>query len=115
MSQSISNYKKLSKDEKQTLAKKLTSSSAEDRDKSIKRQCYKQAAQLYRTVVRVFGGVDEMKRAMEAQPSGLTARCVFVDITMCDETQTGPKSRRMCKAPSEAAACVIKRPCMRVH
>ena len=52
--------------------------------------------------MQIFNTVDDAKNYMTNRQPGLTARIIMIDITGLPETQTGPKSRRPCKAPSEA-------------
>ena len=61
-----------------------------------------QAATLYRNALQVFESVDEARAYMTNRTPGLTARVIIVDITAMTESQSGAKSRKVCKALSEA-------------
>lgn len=64
----------------------------------------REAAEIYRANVHVFGSADEVKTFMEGQSIGVVARIVLVDFTMHGDVQTASKSRFMSKQPGEAVA-----------
>ena len=65
-----------------------------------------EAAKLYRNVVHVFMDVDSAGQFMSGRKPGLQARVILADITMTDQAQTGPRSRRACKPIPEAITIV---------
>jgi hypothetical protein len=90
--------------EKTALVNKLNEEAVQDRNKKARAQLERLAAETFRSRVVCFPDVDSAKTYMETGEAGmrLVARTILVDVTMPGDCQTAPKSRRICRPPTDA-------------
>ena len=86
--------------QKLKLVEQLNASSKAERDKALDDAVLAAAGEIWSVRVRTANSLEAVTRMMNQDPSGPTARLIFVDWTMLNENQTGPKSRRVGKDPT---------------
>ena len=103
VSSSISEYANMSVFEKKALVTSLNKDAQEARKATLSKEIHLQAAAVWRNRVKILPNATEVKRYMESTGTQvLQMRMGLVDFTMPMELQTGAKSRRLCKEPSES-------------
>ena len=104
VSGSISEYANMSVHEKKALVNSLNKDAEESRKKTLSKELHLQAAAVWRNRVKILPNTTEVKRYMESNGTQvLQMRMGLVDFTMPTELQTGAKSRRVSKEPSESS------------
>ena len=88
--------------EKKDLAAQFSREAEAKRNHDLEQELLKQAASLWRRRVMAFDSVASLKHYMETDGRRLTMRTGLVDVTMAQELQSGVKSRRICREPSES-------------
>ena len=104
VSSSISEYGNMSVHEKKALVNSLNEDAATARTAALSKEVHAQAAAVWRNRVKILPNATEVKRYMESNGAqALQMRMGLVDFTMPADLQTGAKSRRLSKEPSESA------------
>lgn len=93
----------LTAQEKALLAAKMSQDEVTKRDEALAGQLHRLAAETFRSRVKIFGSAEACKHFMESSNgrpggAGIEARAIVVDGTMPQCRQTGPASRKICKA-----------------
>ena len=92
--------KGMSGEEEKDLAANLAADAKNARAASASKALCAMAAQTLREKLVVLPDTVACKKFMETEQGGLHARTIFIDATMPQSRQTGPKSRQLCLEPT---------------
>jgi hypothetical protein len=96
----LESAKSLSSEEKKDLAAKLSADSKATRSAAAAKALCAMAAQTLREKLIVLPNAMACKKYMETEQGGLQARTIFIDATMPQSRQSGPRSRQVCLEPT---------------
>ena len=101
VSSDIWDFKSMTLQEKKDLAQKFTQEAEVKRNQDLEKDLLHQAASMWRHRVMAFSCVADLKHYMETDGRHLTMRTGLIDVTMAKELQSGSRSRRISREPTE--------------